>query len=59
VTIVWSEKDRIFPPAVHDPVARERVPQARLLVLRDVGHVPMIDDPAETARVIAASVTMH
>jgi len=59
VTIAWSENDRIFPPGIHDAVARERVPQARFLVLPGVGHVPMIDDPAATARVITESVTMR
>jgi len=58
VTIAVSEKDRIFPPAVHEPIARERIPHARFVVLPGVGHVPMIDDPALTAKVITQSVEM-
>jgi len=57
VTIAWSEQDRLFPPAVHDAVARERIPGARSLVLAGVGHVPMIDDPARSAQVITESAT--
>ena len=57
ITIAWSEKDRIFPPAIYDAVARDRLPQARFLVLPGVGHVPMIDDPAATARTITESIT--
>jgi pimeloyl-ACP methyl ester carboxylesterase len=58
VTIAIAEKDRIFPPAVHEAIARERLPGARFVTLPGVGHVPMIDAPELTAQVIAQSVDL-
>lgn len=51
-TIAWAEKDRILPLRTMGQVARERIPQARFVVLPGVGHVPMIDDPGMVADVI-------
>jgi pimeloyl-ACP methyl ester carboxylesterase len=56
ITVAWSEKDRIFPPAIYLATARQRLPQARFITLPGVGHVPMIDDPALCAQTIAESV---
>jgi pimeloyl-ACP methyl ester carboxylesterase len=53
ITIAWCERDRIFPEPIYGVWARERVPGARYVVLRHVGHVPMLDDPqlvADTVR---------
>lgn len=55
ITLAWSEKDRIFPPAVNGAIARERIPAARYIVLASVGHVPMIDDPKLCADTILAA----
>lgn len=44
ITIAWAEWDRIFPERIYGPLARERVPGARYIVLPKVGHVPMLDD---------------
>lgn len=55
VTIAWAERDRIFPPEVNGVTARERIPHAHFVMLRGVGHVPMIDDPALCARTIVAA----
>jgi pimeloyl-ACP methyl ester carboxylesterase len=52
VTIAWADGDRIFPPEVNGVVARQRIPHAHFVMLRGVGHVPMIDDPALCARTI-------
>ena len=52
VTIAWSEKDALFPLAKYRKNAQERLPQAIFTVLPDVGHAPMIDDPALVARTI-------
>jgi pimeloyl-ACP methyl ester carboxylesterase len=52
VVIAWASRDRIFPPAVNGPRARELVPGATYMELPDVGHVPMVDDPALVARTI-------
>lgn len=53
VTLVWPEHDRIFSEEVHGTIAGRVIPQARHVVLPGTGHVPMIDDPALCARVIA------
>lgn len=55
VTLVWSEQDRIFPPAVNGVIARERLPAARYITLPGVGHVPMIDDPKLCAETIVSA----
>ena len=52
ITIAWADGDRIFPPEVNGVIARERIPHAHFVMLRGVGHVPMIDDPALCARTI-------
>ncbi|MET0284119.1 MAG: alpha/beta hydrolase [Polyangiales bacterium] len=52
ITIAWCAKDRLFPVAQHEPLARAWFPEARFLRLDDVGHVPMMDDAALVARTI-------
>lgn len=44
VTIAWGSRDRLLPPR-QSRVARDRLPQARVLPLPGCGHVPMTDDP--------------
>jgi pimeloyl-ACP methyl ester carboxylesterase len=51
VTIAWGTKDRILPPK-NARVARQRLPQARLIPLRGCGHVPMSDDPELVAKIL-------
>jgi pimeloyl-ACP methyl ester carboxylesterase len=55
VTVVWSEKDVFIPVTSYGPNARERMPQATFKILPDVGHDPMMDDPALVARTILAA----
>jgi pimeloyl-ACP methyl ester carboxylesterase len=54
ITVAWSEKDAMLPVASYGPNARERLPQATFEILPDVGHDPMMDDPALVARTILA-----
>jgi pimeloyl-ACP methyl ester carboxylesterase len=58
VALVWSGNDRILPPQIYGATARRRLPQARYLVLPDVGHVPMIDDPRGCADAILATTKL-
>ena len=51
VTVAWGSRDRIFLP-VQAGVARDRIPEARHVILDGCGHVPMSDDPALVAGVI-------
>lgn len=58
VLLAWSGGDRIFPVQIHAGRARELVPGAQFVVLEDVGHVPMLDDPRLVAETILASTRM-
>jgi pimeloyl-ACP methyl ester carboxylesterase len=58
VTLAWSEADRLFPVAVNGARARALVPAARFLVLPNVGHVPMLDDPGLVADTILETVQL-
>lgn len=49
--VVWGQQDRLVDVALAPRVART-VPDARLLVLPDVGHVAQLEDPDITARAI-------
>ena len=51
ITIAWGTHDRLL-PAGQAGVARQRLPQARFVLLPGCGHVPMTDDPALVARVL-------
>jgi pimeloyl-ACP methyl ester carboxylesterase len=51
VTIAWGDQDRILPPRQAQRAAR-LLPNAHHLTLTGCGHVPMIDDPEQVARVI-------
>ncbi|MEU3408486.1 alpha/beta fold hydrolase [Streptomyces sp. NPDC006670] len=52
VTIAWGSRDRLLLPR-QGPRAKRTIPGARLVRLPGCGHVPMNDDPALVARVIA------
>jgi pimeloyl-ACP methyl ester carboxylesterase len=52
VTVAWPEEDVFIPVASYGPNARNRLPQATFQILPDVGHDPMMDDPALVARTI-------
>ena len=56
ITIAWCELDRLFPEGEFGARAQERLPGARYVVLRNVGHVPMLDDPQLVATVIRESL---
>jgi pimeloyl-ACP methyl ester carboxylesterase len=52
VRIVWGAKDRTLPFKRYGRPILAAVRGAELDMLADVGHVPMIDDPEATGRVI-------
>jgi pimeloyl-ACP methyl ester carboxylesterase len=56
ITIAWCELDRLFPEGEFGARAKERLPGARYVVLKNVGHVPMLDDPQLVAAVIRESL---
>jgi len=52
VRLVWADRDRVLPWDGFGSAMLERIPGAELIRLRDVGHVPMSDDPARVAELI-------
>ena len=52
VRLVWADRDRVLPWDRFGSAMLERIPGAELIRLRDVGHVPMSDDPARVAELI-------
>lgn len=55
ITLAWSERDAILPVDINGKIARERIPKAHFEILPEVGHVPMIDNPALVAHTILTS----
>jgi pimeloyl-ACP methyl ester carboxylesterase len=53
VTIAWGQKETLLPSGAQGK--NERIPQASIKSLPDVGHVPMLDDPELVARTILTS----
>jgi pimeloyl-ACP methyl ester carboxylesterase len=54
ITIAWSEKDRILPVELCEPIARDRLPGATFTILPGPPHTPTIDDPGLVASTILA-----
>ena len=52
VRIGWCRDDRILPFETYGAPFIERIRGAETLVIADVGHVPMYDNPEKVARVI-------
>lgn len=48
VLIIWGEFDRVLDVSSVD-VMRPLLPQARIVIMKDTGHIPMLERPAETA----------
>jgi abhydrolase domain-containing protein 6 len=49
VLIIWGEYDRVLDVSSVD-VIRPLLPRAQVAIMKDTGHIPMIERPAETAR---------
>jgi pimeloyl-ACP methyl ester carboxylesterase/putative sterol carrier protein len=49
--IVWGRKDRIVPVSLGHRLANA-IPDAELVVLPEVGHVPQFEQPEETRRLV-------
>src|SRR5207302_1281463 len=50
--IVWGDKDRTVPVAGADEYER-LIPNSRKVILRDTGHVPMVERPARFNQLVA------
>jgi pimeloyl-ACP methyl ester carboxylesterase len=53
--VVWGDRDRLVAPSLASAVAAA-LKDARLLVLKDIGHTAQMEDPETTARAILALV---
>jgi pimeloyl-ACP methyl ester carboxylesterase len=49
--VIWGGRDRIVSPRFAEPL-RDALPDGRLLLLPEVGHVPMFEQPAEVAAAV-------
>jgi pimeloyl-ACP methyl ester carboxylesterase len=49
--IVWGDRDRIVPPSSADEFAR-LIPDSRVVVFEDTGHVPMLEEPDRFNRLL-------
>jgi pimeloyl-ACP methyl ester carboxylesterase len=49
--VIWGGRDLVVSPRFAEPL-REALPDGRLLLLRDVGHVPMCEQPGEVAAAV-------
>ncbi len=47
--VIWGDTDRIFPPS-SAYVIGGAVKNAQILIMKDCGHIPMVERPEETAR---------
>jgi pimeloyl-ACP methyl ester carboxylesterase len=56
ITLAWSAEDRIFPIEAYRSRACQLIPGADFIVVDDVGHIPMLDDPQLVAQTILSSV---
>lgn len=49
--VMWGDRDRLVSPELA-PLVASTIPDARLLVLDDIGHTAMMEDPETTARAV-------
>ena len=53
VTVAWGDRDRFTPYAAQASRARRVLPEAHHVTLRDCGHLPTFDDPAQVAQALS------
>jgi len=56
ICVVWGDQDHVIPP-YHLQLVKQQLPAARTYLLRDAGHVPMLEHPDEFNRVATAFLT--
>jgi len=52
IRLVWPQRDMVLPFREFGAPMLSRIPDAELIRMADVGHVPMSDDPAGVAQMI-------
>ena len=48
ILVVWGEKDQVIKPETTELI-KEIIPQAQVIIMNDVGHVPMVEAVKDTA----------
>lgn len=56
--VVWGSQDKLVAVDLA-PIVAAAIPDSRLLVLDDIGHTAMMEDPTTTARAVLALVEDH
>ena len=51
--VIWGDKDRLVHVSLA-PRTAAAIPDARLLVLADIGHTAQLENPETTARAVLA-----
>jgi len=58
VLVIWGDKDRILHVSTTE-VLKRSLPDAETIIMKDCGHVPMLERPQETAEYYAAFLNRH
>lgn len=58
VLILWGREDRLFPPEAAEWF-RAALPEARLVILDGVGHIPQEEAPDASAEAVRAFLAVH
>jgi len=53
--VIWGDTDRVFPPS-SALVIGGAVKDSRVVIMKDCGHIPMVEKPEETARHYLAAI---
>jgi len=56
VTVAWAEHDQILPVGIYREAVHTRLPGASFVVVPDVGHAAIVDDPKLIIRIILATM---
>jgi pimeloyl-ACP methyl ester carboxylesterase len=56
--VVWGDQDRLIDVSTTE-VLKTLVPSAKVVILPHCGHVPMVERPEESARLMAELVESH
>jgi pimeloyl-ACP methyl ester carboxylesterase len=58
VLVIWGDKDRILHVSTTE-VLKRSLPDAETIIMKDCGHVPMLERPQETAEYYVAFLNRH
>ncbi len=58
VLVIWGDKDRILHVSTTE-VLKRSLPNSEIVVMKDCGHIPMLERPQETAGYYASFLNKH